>query len=165
VLAQVLADAMKAAPQRRHRDVLVGRDLRERVAVGEAPGPAQGGRVDAPNAVDTAEASLKQVPAKQKAARKTANATRLALKTYIVGTAGAGAVQMLEDFGFPAPKPKGKKTVAAKATAIAKSAATCTARHTMGKRQRAAIKATVAPATAPAAPATAPTAPAGTTTK
>jgi hypothetical protein len=115
--------------------------------------------IDATNALDSAEASLKQVRAKQKAARKAANATRLQLKAYIVGTAGAGAVQMLEDFGFAAPKPKGQKTVATKATAIAKAEATRAARHTMGKRQRAAIKGTALPAATPAVPTAAPTTP------
>jgi hypothetical protein len=117
--------------------------------------------IDATHALDAAEAQAKQLRAAQKAARKKANATRLQLKSYIVATAGAAAVQMLEDFGFDAPKPLGKKTVATKAKAIAEAEATRQARHTMGKRQRAAIKGTVAsaPATAPAAP---PAAPAGT---
>jgi hypothetical protein len=116
--------------------------------------------IDATHALDAAEAQAKQLRATQKAARKKANATRLQLKSYIVATAGAAAVQMLEDFGFEPPKPLGKKTVATKAKAIVVADATRQARHTMGKRQRAAIKGTVAPAAAPA-PAVAPATPAG----
>jgi hypothetical protein len=122
--------------------------------------------IDETNALDAAEAQVKQTRVKHKAARQKANATRLQLKTYIVGSYGAQSVQMLEDFGFSAPKSPGKKTVASKATALAKAEATRTARHTMGKKQKAAIKGTVAPEATPAAspaPAGSPTTPATTT--
>jgi hypothetical protein len=109
------------------------------------------GDIDETLALDAAEALVKQTRVKQKAARQKANATRLQLKTYIVGSYGAQAVQMLQDFGFDAPKPKGKKTVAAKAQGIAQAEATRAARHTMGKKQKAAIKGTVAPEAPPAA--------------
>ncbi len=102
-------------------------------------------------ALDAAEAQVKQARVTQKAARQKANATRLQLKTYIVANYGAQSVQMLEDFGFSAPKSPGTKTVATKATAIAKAEATRAARHTMGKKQKAAIKGTVAPEATPAA--------------
>jgi hypothetical protein len=121
--------------------------------------------IDQTNGLDAAEAQVKQARVKQKAARKKANATRQQLKTYIVGSYGAQAVQMLQDFGFDAPKPRGKKTVAAKAQGIAKAEATRAARHTMGKKQKAAIKGTVAPVATPTAspaPAATPTTPATT---
>jgi hypothetical protein len=120
--------------------------------------------IDATLALDASEAQVKQARVKQKAARKKANATRLQLKAYIVAGYGGGAVQM-QDFGFSAPKAPGHKTVATKATAIAKADATRAARHTMGKKQKAAIKGTVAPEATPSAspaPAATPTTPATT---
>ncbi len=65
-------------------------------------------------------------------------------------------------FGLKAPKAV-KKTVATKATAVAKSKATRTARNTMGKKQRKGVKGTVpaaasVPATTPATPPTKPNA-------
>jgi hypothetical protein len=117
------------------------------------------GDIDATHARDAAEAEAKQLRAAQKTARKKANATRLQLKKYIVATAGEEAVQMLEDFGFNAPKQLGKRTVAVKAKAIVEAKATREVRHTLGKKQRAAIKASPAPQPVPA-PAAAPPAPA-----
>jgi hypothetical protein len=73
----------------------------------------------------------------------------------------------LADFGL-APRKSTKKTVDTKATAIAKNKATRTARHTLGKKQKAKVKGSPAPAPssdgsaakAPAAPK--PTAPSST---
>ncbi len=70
---------------------------------------------------------------------------------------------LVEDFGSEAPKPLGRKTVATKAKANAQADATRQARHTMGKKQKTAIKGTVAPAATPATPA--PTAAAPATTR
>lgn len=98
------------------------------------------GDIDATLAVDATEAELKQLRAKQKQARKAAITSRKDLKSYILGNYGATAVQMLKDFGFSEPKPRGVKTVASKAQAIAQAKATRTARHTMGSKQRARIK-------------------------
>jgi hypothetical protein len=73
----------------------------------------------------------------------------------------------LADFGL-SPRKSTKKTVDTKATAIAKNKATRTARHTLGKKQKAKVKGSPAPAPssdgsaakAPAAPK--PTAPSAT---
>jgi hypothetical protein len=53
---------------------------------------------------------------------------------------GKNAIVVLHEFGMSAPKAPGAKTVEAKVTAQAKSAATRAARHTMGKAQKKAIK-------------------------
>jgi hypothetical protein len=73
-------------------------------------------------------------------ARAKARALRRGLGTYILGTYGEAAVQMLQDFGIPVPKPKGKKTAQAKAEAVVKAKATRAARHTLGKNQKKPIK-------------------------
>jgi hypothetical protein len=115
--------------------------------------------IDASTALDTAEADVKQKRATQKAARAAAIAERADLKAYILGTYGEQAVQMLVDFGYDPPKPRGAQTVAAKAQAVAQGKATREARGTKGTKQKAAIKGVVAapapePATAPATPTT-----------
>jgi hypothetical protein len=118
--------------------------------------------IDATNALDAAEAQAKQRRATQRAARKKASATRRDLKAYILGNYGPTAVQMLDDFGFTAPKPRGVRKVATKAQAVAQAEATRKARHTMGKKQRAKVKGKVPAAdttTTPATPATTATTP------
>jgi hypothetical protein len=118
--------------------------------------------IDQTNALDATEAQAKQQRAKQKAARAKAIATRKNLKAFVLANYGTAALQMLGDFGFTAPKSKaGTKTVATKAKAVAAAKATRTARHTMGKKQKAVIKGGVATPTAAApAPAAATTTPA-----
>jgi hypothetical protein len=80
-----------------------------------------------------------------------------ALHRYAEGVFGPTS-KLLLDFGFT-PQQTAVKTVKVKANAIDKSAATRTARHTMGKKQKAAIHGTVAepvptaPSPAPAVPA------------
>ena len=76
---------------------------------------------------------------------------------------GNASVDVLADFGLVPHKPHPVRTPEEKAAATAKAKATRAARHTLGKRQRQAIKGTPqgAPATSPAA-ATGPTAPAST---
>jgi hypothetical protein len=80
----------------------------------------------------------------------------------------AGAIEQLADFGLKAPKPRTPLTPEQKAAAVKKAEATRAARHTMGPKQKAAIKGTVpatAPETQPAAPApTPPATPAATAT-
>jgi hypothetical protein len=94
--------------------------------------------------LDATEAQGKQQRAKQKAARKLANATRQNLRTYILGNYGADALQMLQDFGFSLPRPHGgKKAASTKAQAVVLAKATRAARHTMGKNQKAKIKGSV----------------------
>ena len=121
------------------------------------------GDVDATNAVDSADAQYKQLVANMHSARAKASAMRQALRDYILATAGAQAVQMLQDFGMQVPK-RPKNTPEAQAFAVAKRRATRQARHTMGKNQKATIHGTVTiepaagatPAAAPAANSSAP---------
>jgi hypothetical protein len=72
----------------------------------------------------------------------------------------AGSIEPLADFGLKPPKARPPRTPEQKAASVAKAEATRAARHTMGSKQKAAIKGTVpgaAPATQPAAPAAAAT--------
>ena len=48
---------------------------------------------------------------------------RKALRAYILGTSGAGAAQMLADFGMVPPKPMGRRSVQVKAQAATQAAA------------------------------------------
>jgi hypothetical protein len=115
--------------------------------------------IDQTNALDAVEAQAKQQRAKQKAARKKATGTRQNLRTYLLGSYGTAALQMLQDFGFTAPKPRGgRKTASTKAQAVVQAKATRVARHTMGKRQKAKIRGN-APAQPVVTPAPAVTAP------
>jgi hypothetical protein len=99
------------------------------------------GDVDARAAVDTAHAGVTSAIA----GRKTADANRRdadsALKTFIVHLYGATSVQA-QEFGYPPPKPR-STTVAAKAAAIQKGAATREARGTKGSVQKAEITGTM----------------------
>lgn len=105
--------------------------------------------IDATNVADAARTHWKQLVQSAKVTHKTAARTRQALKTYLVGSYGPDAVAILEDFGFQPPKPTGPKTVKAKAASVARAASTRTARHTMGPKQKKAIKGT-APGVVPA---------------
>jgi hypothetical protein len=118
------------------------------------------GDIDAHKALEAVEADLKEKRAAAKAARAAALQARADIKAYILGNFGAQAVAMLTAFGFPPPKPKGARTVAAKAKAVAQSKATRTMRGTKGKRQKAAIKAPLVAPPAPPAPAPGSTTPA-----
>ncbi len=71
-----------------------------------------------------------------------------------VQVAFAGSIDQLADFGLK-PRKVTTRTPDEKAAAVAKAKATRAARHTMGPKQKAAIKGTV-PATAPATPPAAP---------
>jgi hypothetical protein len=81
--------------------------------------------------------------------RQTAEALRRtadrALKPWVVNTFGADS-QAAHDFGFP-PNKVPVHNVQKKAHAVAQSKATRTARHTMGKKQKAKIKGTLPPET------------------
>jgi hypothetical protein len=118
--------------------------------------------IDAQNALDAARSQVKELVTKKKQTRAAARANRKLLKAYVVGTLGAQAVVVLEDLGIQPPKPPGRKKVQAKAQAIAQSKATRALRHTMGSRQKRAIKAPPPAPPAPPAPqpATAPPSPA-----
>ena len=89
--------------------------------------------IDALKALDAGRAAVKQQVATSRAARVQARKARNALRAYILGTAGAQAVQMLEDFGMSAKT--GIKTVAVKAQAITKAQATREANKPAGKQQ------------------------------
>jgi predicted Fe-Mo cluster-binding NifX family protein len=116
---------------------------------------------DASKAVDSTRAQYMEEVATHRTAKAAAFVLRAELKTYILGTYGKKAVQMLGDFGMSVPKSTGKKTVETKAQAVAQSRATREARHTMGKDQKKPIKGTV-PSTATVAAAPSSSTPAAT---
>ena len=109
--------------------------------------------------VDTARASWKDA-LKSLADMKTTDGPILgAYRSWIVATYG-NAPATLADFGLAPPTVRTPQTADQKAIAVAKRAATRTARHTAGPKQKAAIKGNVTvavvttPATAPPAKAT-----------
>jgi hypothetical protein len=84
------------------------------------------------------------------------------LRSFVMLKFGSNAIATLADFGFE-PRKRTVPAVETKAAAVDKSLATRAARHTMGPKQKAKIKGTVAvtaPATPPAAPAPAAASPA-----
>jgi len=78
------------------------------------------------------------------AAAKTAYELRASLRAFVLGSYGPKALAMLSDFRFAVPKPKGPRKVAAKLKGVIAAKATRAARHTMGKKQKRAIKGTQA---------------------
>ena len=100
---------------------------------------------DASSAVDSTRAQLDAQVVTHRSAKVTAAALRSALKTYILGTYGKKAVQMLGDFGMRVPKAPGARTVDEKSKAVAKTLATRAARHTMGKKQKLRVTGVVSP--------------------
>jgi len=106
--------------------------------------------MDATNALAATRAQVKQQMVTQKAARAKVVAVRAGLRTYILGTAGAGAVAMLDDFGMKPPAIP-KKTAQVKAEAAVAAAATRAENKPMTKKERkAAAKAKAAAVVAPA---------------
>jgi hypothetical protein len=101
---------------------------------------------DAIDAAVTANKAFHDATAAQHAAVTKGDAVLKALKTLVHNQLG-GAQEVLGDFGFQAPSRKAPDE-ATKAAAVAKRAATRTARHTMGTRQRAKVKG-IAPAPPP----------------
>jgi hypothetical protein len=88
--------------------------------------------------------------------------TLASLRSFVMLKFGSNAIATLADFGFQ-PRKRTVPTVDTKAAAAEKSLATRAARHTMGPKQKAKIKGTVAviaPATTPAATAPAAASPA-----
>jgi hypothetical protein len=93
--------------------------------------------------------------------------TIAALKTYVAAMFGPESAEYAA-FGFAAKQPK--RSVVSKVAAVAQNLATRAARHTLGKKQRQAIKGVVqtpatpavASASAPAVPPTSPSSPAST---
>ncbi len=107
---------------------------------------------DACNATAVAHAAWRQSVANERKVHAATRAVRKALRAYLIGLFGVGAVQVFEDFGFTVPKEPGPKTVEAKSQAVEKSLATRKARHTMGRVQKQQVHGTVqgpAPAGAP----------------
>ena len=111
--------------------------------------------------IDTARAALSTRATWQTAIR-TDEATRDATKTFVSGVkqgllvAFAGHLDTLADFGLTA-RAQHVATPEEKLAAAAKAKATRAARHTMGSKQKAAIKGTVTPTAPPTAAPSAPT--------
>lgn len=93
-------------------------------------------------AAEEARLRYLRLAAESRATKKVANARQLALRSYVTLHFGGAAVDVIGDFGF-APKAAPTRSAATLMQAIAKAKATRVARHTMGKRQRLAIKAPV----------------------
>jgi len=89
---------------------------------------------DTADAVSAPKAAFHKAVADAKTAATASDALHLALKTYVVSQFKT-APAVLADFGFAPPRRRAPD-VSTKAGAIAKSAATRAARHTMGVRQR-----------------------------
>jgi hypothetical protein len=84
--------------------------------------------IDGNNAADASRAQYRQQVVAARLTRSKGTAVRQALKTWILSTHGADAVQMFENFGIPVPKGPGRKTAATKAEAAVEAAATRKAR-------------------------------------
>jgi len=97
--------------------------------------------IDAIDAAVSAEQTFHGAVAAQHTAIATSNATLTELKTLVQSQLGSSD-GVLGDFGFSSPK-RQAPTEATKAAAVAKRAATRTARQTMGSRQKAKIKGAV----------------------
>jgi len=97
--------------------------------------------IDAIDAAASAEQAFHGAVAAQHTAIATSNALLGELKTLVQSQLGSSE-GILGDFGFTIPK-RQVPTEATKAAAVAKRAATRTARQTMGSRQKAKIKGAV----------------------
>ncbi len=106
--------------------------------------------IDANNTADEGRAQYRQQVVAARVARSKGSAIRKVLKTYVLSNYGADAVQMLENFGMPVPKPIGKRTAKATAQAVAEAQATRKAHE--AARASVDAPATAAPAQAAAAP-------------
>jgi hypothetical protein len=109
--------------------------------------------IDADKAADDGHAQYRQQVVAAQLARSKGRAMRKGLKAYVLSNFGADAVQTLQNFGFPVPKPLGRRSSASKAQAVDKGEAT-------RKAHKEANASVDAPApSAPAAPAAAVVAP------
>jgi hypothetical protein len=106
------------------------------------------GRLDAANATKAALLAHRQAVEAERASDAVVRPLRAQLKVYLQGRFGKTNTQ-LQSFGFT-PNKVPLKTVLAKATGVAKAAATRVARHTLGKKQKAAIHGAVPESPAPA---------------
>jgi hypothetical protein len=100
------------------------------------------------NAENAALAQYQTAVSTAKAAKGLAVSLRALLRAFFVNRLGKGNAQLVSLSFGPVPK---TPTVATKSTAVAKAEATRTARHTLGKKQKLAIKAPV-PSTIAATP-------------
>jgi hypothetical protein len=112
---------------------------------------------DATTSMDAARAKWQDAVKVQRSTSATVRPLVKAYRSYLVNLYG-DASATLGDFGMTPRKAPAPRTAAQKATAAARNKATRAARHTMGPKQKAGIKGTVA-VTAPAAPAPAPAKP------
>jgi len=107
---------------------------------------------DATTSMDAAKAKWQDALKSQRNTKATVGPVKKAYQSYLVSLYG-NAVETLADFGLTPRKAPAPQTAVQKATAAAKRAATRAARHTLGPKQKAGIKGTVAtPATPVAAP-------------
>lgn len=106
-------------------------------------------RIDAAKAVETATAQRTAAVKVNRDERLKTSAFVLTFRRIVVAMF-QNSPDTLAAFGLKAPK-AGKRTVATKSAAVAKSKATRTARNTMGTKQRKSIKGTLPEATTPPA--------------
>jgi hypothetical protein len=112
---------------------------------------------DATTGTDVAKATWQDALKMQSDAQAKVGPVVKAYRSYLVALFG-NAVGTLADFGLTPRKAPAPQTAEKKASAVAKRNATRAARHTMGSKQKAGIKGTIA-AAAPPATATAPAKP------
>ncbi len=105
--------------------------------------------VDTMNSLSDAHAKVAQLVAQEKSQKAAVTPILSGIRNYAAGQYGEKSPEFAS-FGFT-PKKQGIRTVETKASAVEKQLATRVARHTMGKRQRAAIHGVPAspPATGP----------------
>jgi hypothetical protein len=110
------------------------------------------GSIDAADATAAAAATFHKATAAEREANAAGDALYLGLKTYLTNQY-ALQPEVLADFGIEIANRQAPDATTV-AEAVAKRADTRAARHTMGKRQKAAVKGTSEPkGTTPAAPA------------
>jgi hypothetical protein len=94
---------------------------------------------------DAAKAAWKDLLEKQKDQHTNARKLRRALRNHLLAIYTDKDVAVFDDFGMKPPKPTVQKSAKTKSIAAEKAKATRAARHIMGRRQRARIKAPETP--------------------
>ena len=166
----------KAANQKTQRQALVGIDkyLKDGTVIpilGTSYTSAQikaaiQADLDAAAATQTAQAAWLTAVQEEHTKHVTAHDVLLGLKAYLVSTYGKAKIDVFTDFGFTTQKVT-RPSAETRVAATAKAKATREARHTLGKKQRLAIKAVPDPAPETATgtePPTPPVPPTGATT-
>ena len=105
------------------------------------------GQVDAISATTTAKANWQAAVKSEQTEMASTKIVAAAIRKAILIMFSQNA-DTLADFGLAPPKPRTPPTVSEKTARVAKARATRAARHTMGKKQKAAIKGVV-PTTEP----------------